>query len=46
LAVRIGDRDVEIAGARLRALLCRLEVEPDRRVSSAELVSIMFMDPA
>ena len=44
LTVRVGDREVEIAGARLRALLCRLAVEPGRRVSSAELVAAVWPD--
>ena len=42
LTVLVGDREVEIAGARLRALLCRLAVEPGRRVSSNELVAAVW----
>jgi predicted ATPase/DNA-binding SARP family transcriptional activator len=46
LTVRLDGRDVEVAGGRLRALLARLAVEPDRRVSSAELVAAVWPDDA
>ena len=46
LQVQVSDGDLIIAGARLRALLCRLAVEPGRRVSTAELLDAVWQsDP-
>jgi DNA-binding SARP family transcriptional activator len=44
LDVRIDDQVVDIGGARLKALLCRLAVEPGRRVSGSELVAAVWPD--
>lgn len=36
------DREVVVAGARLRALLCRLAADPDRAVPAGELVAAVW----
>ncbi len=44
LEVRVGDRIVPVAGARLRRLLTRLAVDAPRPVSPAELVEAVWPD--
>jgi len=44
LEVRVGDRVVPVAGARLRRLLTRLAVDAPRPVSPAELVEAVWPD--